>query len=144
MIRLAPVALVQTTMFAVSFRCLSALLLTLLVLVVPPRMAAADGCSGSIYWPSPSSIDCQPDCDSHCQSLVVNTPEGQGAICICSANGWTGCCTIALVPPSGSGFPVPVGDCGEFGCPGDGGCHEFTQILQDEPYFIWRTVPRCY
>lgn len=111
-----------------------------------PGLVRADGCSGAVTWGpgTTSTIDCLNPCASFCQSQVITIQGvGQGAVCICKDVGWTGCCTVALVPPNGSGAGIPTGFCGQNGCPWSGTCGAHQAIIQGGPNWIFYATPYC-
>lgn len=115
-------------------------------LSVVPSLIRADGCSGKVTWgPGTSSVlDCENPCDELCQSLLIEVPgAGQGAVCICTGEGWTGCCTVVLFPPNGTGAALAQGDCGVGGCPWSGECAVNSAILQGPPKWILVATPYC-
>src|SRR5262245_4347143 len=94
---------------------MKALYLSVLGVLAFAPSSHSDGCSCAVTWGQAlSSIECENPCAGGCAAMIINTYLGQGAICICITSNpqWTGCCTIALVPPDGSGVAVPVGQCG--------------------------------
>jgi hypothetical protein len=124
--------------------------LTLGVVRSPSTTSAVDTgetCTGSLFWSGqsrqyPSLLTCDNECNAGCQSEFVTTPYGQGAVCSCVGIGWDGCCTVAIFPPSSSGIPVQVGDCGTQACPDEGTCTVFSELLGTNP-IRYDSIARC-
>jgi len=112
----------------------------------PPAPDTGDECTGKTYEseaPGNAMLDCENPCTAWCQSEVVTTPFGDGAVCSCTVGGFDGCCTIALVPPSGDGAGVAHGDCDTNNCPDPGTCQNVLVITSEVP-LEWTFTASCF
>lgn len=139
----------------------------------PPTTEELEGARSMISWksalflvpalapasPSPiEQIECRtyvcggaPTCvaDSRCRLgcdlVLVSTPYGIGATCVCKDDGSDRCCDIVLIPGGDGGTMVhPVGECGGFNLPQDRLCElgDDCQLYRD--YFSGWEEPSCF
>ena len=79
-------------------------------------------CVGAVTYASGSAVlNCTSPCEDHCVSVIITIvgPSGSypAAACACSSDGVPQqCCSMLLVPPSGSGTGIPFGRCGGSPC----------------------------